>query len=71
METSIPTITPPMRFSLYESIQGMNYYKKNVSFIKSFNKFIFVLQFPAFDDIYCKYCLHYGPDWLITSVSTL
>ncbi|CAG2235888.1 B9D1 [Mytilus edulis] len=24
-------------------------------------------QFPGFDDIYCRYCLHYGPDWLITS----
>ncbi|XP_063444456.1 B9 domain-containing protein 1-like [Mytilus galloprovincialis] len=24
-------------------------------------------EFPGFDDIYCKYCLHYGPDWLITS----
>ncbi|KAJ8318651.1 hypothetical protein KUTeg_003742 [Tegillarca granosa] len=24
-------------------------------------------EFPEFDDIYCKYCFHHGPDWLITS----
>jgi hypothetical protein len=27
------------------------------------------LQFPDFDDIYCKYCFTFGPDWLVTSVS--
>nr|CAD7426978.1 unnamed protein product [Timema monikensis] len=24
-------------------------------------------QFPGFDDIYCKYCFSYGPDWIITT----
>ncbi|KAL5018172.1 hypothetical protein ScPMuIL_003894 [Solemya velum] len=24
-------------------------------------------EFPEFDDIYCKYCFTYGPDWIITS----
>ena len=29
-----------------------------------------VFQFPEFDDIYCKCCYKFGPDWLVTSVST-
>lgn len=24
-------------------------------------------EFPDFDDIYCKYCFTFGPDWLVTS----
>ncbi|XP_064603683.1 B9 domain-containing protein 1-like [Liolophura sinensis] len=24
-------------------------------------------EFPEFDDIYCRYCFTYGPDWVITS----
>ena len=36
----------------------------NISFI-----FYFV-QFPDFDDLWCKYHLTYGQDWLITSVSS-
>jgi B9 domain-containing protein 1 len=26
-------------------------------------------EFHEFDDIYCKYCFVYGPDWVVTSVS--
>lgn len=26
-------------------------------------------DFPDYDDIYCKYCFMYGPDWDIVSVS--
>lgn len=26
-------------------------------------------EFNEFDDIYCKYCFVYGPDWVVTSVS--
>jgi hypothetical protein len=25
-------------------------------------------EFHEFDDIYCKYCFVYGPDWVVTSV---
>jgi hypothetical protein len=25
-------------------------------------------EFYEFDDIYCKYCFVYGPDWVVTSV---
>lgn len=28
----------------------------------------FLFQFPEFDDIYCKYCFTFGPDWMILSV---
>ena len=28
------------------------------------------LQFPEFDDLYCKYSFVYGQDWVVTSVST-
>ena len=28
-----------------------------------------MFQFPEFDDIYCKCCYTFGPDWLVTSVS--
>lgn len=27
-------------------------------------------EFHEFDDIYCKYCFVYGPDWVVTSVSS-
>lgn len=30
-----------------------------------------LFQFPDFDDIYCKYCFTFGPDWLVTSVSII
>ena len=28
-----------------------------------------LLQFPDFDDVYCRYSYVYGHDWDITSVS--
>jgi len=30
---------------------------------------IIVMQFPEFDDIYCRYSYVYGHDWDISSVS--
>lgn len=29
----------------------------------------FFLQFPEYDDLYCKYCFVYGQDWAPTAVS--
>lgn len=26
-------------------------------------------DFPHFDNLYCKYCFNYGPDWEVTTVS--
>lgn len=28
-------------------------------------------EFPDFDNIYCKYCFVYGPDWELISVSII
>lgn len=26
-------------------------------------------EFPNYDNLYCKYCFNYGPDWEVTAVS--
>nr|CAD7569701.1 unnamed protein product [Timema californicum] len=43
----------------------------NGVFLMSITGQIEQAQFPGFDDIYCKYCFSYGPDWIITTVSSL
>lgn len=61
----------PLVFILpYVNVQhyyGM--YKKKVQICKLKQRKL--LQFPDFDDIYCKYCFTFGPDWLVTSVSII